>query len=384
MSDPIDAGDERRLRDALHAEVEALPLRLRPEDLGRRWEARSRGRIVRRLRLVAAVLVVAVVGLATAWSLVWSIGTHGTSAVPLTPPPAGPIVAGPVSAGPAFANGPGLSTGRATLSITQPEAATSSFEVRCSWSMTGHVLGLLIGKQAIGSDFPFLRWKVAPGPKYQIELVEPDQTTFIGSDSDYSSQASADGHSGSITFTNLVLNSGDPSTPPRRSGMFTWTCDPASSLGNPAPSLPAPTEDEHGVPTLWIIHNGKPARQALIGCPIDLRTPIYSSAASCATSDWWALLPSLNSALEVASGDSLAFALDGWTVTLAAVGAAQSSSPPGTSGNPMFDLRPTLGNGAVAFSPPGSGVWYVHFIVDASKDDGSSLHAEYSYAIKVP
>jgi hypothetical protein len=302
----------------------------------------------------------------------------------LTPPPAGPIIAGPVSAGPSFANGPGLSTGRATLSITLPEAVTSSFEVGCSWSATGHVVGLLIGKQEIGSDFPFLRWKVAPGPKYQIELVEPDQTSFIGGDGDYISQASSDGHSGSIAFTNLVLNSGDPSTAARRSGTFTWTCDPAASLGQPAPLLPSPTVDEHGVPTLWIIHNGKPERQALTGCPIDLRTPTYSSAASCATSDWWERLPALSSALDVTPGDSLAFALDGWTITLANVQAAESTSPGGTSSNPMLDLRPLLGNGAVAYSPPGSGVWYVHFIVEASKDDGSSLHAEYAYAIRVP
>jgi hypothetical protein len=49
-----------------------------------------------------------------------------------------------------------------------------------------------------------------------------------------------------------------------------------------------------------------------------------------------------------------------------------------------MDLKPILGNGAVAFSPPGPGSWYVHFTVEAARDDGSTLQAEYAYPITAP
>ena len=380
MSDPIVTEEERRLRDALRAEEDTLPVRLRPEDLGRRWGARRRTRIVRRLLLFAAVVVVAVVGLGTAWS----IAPHGGP-----PVVSSALIAGPINVTSSLTTGPGLSSGWATLSLSQPQRATSSFDVGCGWSVHSNVVGLTIGKQVIGDDYPFLRWKLAVGPKYQIELVEPDQTSFIGSNDNYTSEAALDGSTGSITFTNLVLNSGDSSTGPRRSGTFTWACEQATSLGSSAPSLPAPTVDEQGVPTLWILQNGTPVRRALTGCPIDLTTPTRSLAASCATSNWWEPLASLNSAFEVASGDSLAFALDGWTVTSAEVVAMPAAAGrPGGSGPsfdaPLQDLHTVLGNGEVAFSPPGPGSWYVHFTVEAAMDDGSTLDTEYSYPITVP
>jgi hypothetical protein len=375
MSDPILDGEERWLRGALRAEEESLPVRLRPEDLGRRLDARRRTRTVRRLQLLAGVVVVAAVGLGAAWS----IAPHSN---PLAVPSA--FIAGPVSVTPSPATGPGLSSGRATLSLSQPQPATSSFAVGCVWSVSGHVVGMTVGKQDIGGEYLFVHWSPAPGPRYQIELVQPDQTSFIGSAANFASQANADGQSGSITFTNLVLNSGDPSTAPRRSGTFTWACDQATSLGRPAPLLPSPTVDEQGVPILWILQNGKPERRALTGCPIDLATPTGGLEDSCATSNWWEPLQSLDSALEVAPGDSLAFALDGWTVTSADVEAAQSSSPPGTFESPLMNLHPVLGNGAVAFSSPGSGSWYVHLIIEAGMDDGSSLGAEYAYLVTVP
>jgi hypothetical protein len=249
----------------------------------------------------------------------------------------------------------------------------------------GDMVGLMIGKQAIGDDYPYIRWRPAPGPKYRIEIVEPDQTKFSGGDSNYTSQTAPDGHTGSIAFTNLVLNSGDPSTAPRRSGTFTWACDQATSLGSPAPSLPSPAVDERGVPALWIIDSGSPVRRALTGCPIDLTTAAGHFAASCATNNWWEPLQSLDSTLDVAQGDSLAFALDGWTVTSADVVASSSSSasPPGTFPNGLVGLNPIIGNGAVAFSPPAPGSWYVQFMIEAARDDGSWLAAEYAYPITV-
>ena len=373
MSDPILTSEERWLRSALRAEGETLPVRVEAGSLRRRWGERHRSRSVRRLGLVTTVAAVAVVTLALAWHpwqpdnpllVAMGGGINGQSQPP---------------------TGPGLSAGRATISLTQPQSATSSFVIGCGWSVHGHLVGLTIGKQAIGKDYLFVRWKLALGPQYQIELVNPDdQTSFIGTAGNYTSQAAADGYSGSIVFTDLTLNSGDHSTAPRRSGTFTWTCEQPATLGRPAPSLPSPTADEQGVPALWILENGTPARQALTGCPITLTTPDRSLAASCATSNWWEPLRSLNSAFEVASGDSLAFALDGWTVTSADVVASHSSSTPGSFENPLMDLKPILGNGAVAFSPPGPGIWYVHFTIEAARDDGSTLEAEYAYPIMVP
>lgn len=373
MSDPILTSEERWLQAALRSEGDTLPLRVEAGDLRRRWSERRRGRIVRRLGLVAAVASVAVVALALTWRPGQQdkpplVAMGGLINVPWQPP-----------------TGPGLSAGRATISLTQPQSATSSFVIGCGWSVHGHLVGLTIGKQAIGKDYLFVRWKLALGPQYQIELVNPDdQTSFIGTAGNYTSQAAVDGSSGSIVFTDLTLNSGDPSTAPRRSGTFTWTCEQPATLGRTAPSLPSPTVDEQGVPALWILQNGTPVRRALTGCPITLTTPDRSLAASCATSNWWEPLQSLNSTLEVASGDSLAFALDGWTVTSADVVAAHSSSYPGSFENPLWDLKPILGNGAVAFSPPGPGNWAVHFTIEAARDDGSRLEAQYAYSITVP
>ncbi len=160
-----------------------------------------------------------------------------------------------------FPTGPGLSLGRASLSLSEPKSPTASFDIGCTWSVRGHVMGLSIGKQVIGGEYVFVRWKLALGPQYEIEFVEPDQTTFIGLGGNYSSTAATDGHTGTITFTNLTLNSGNPSTAPRRSGVFTWTCDLPTTLGNAAPPLPSPIVDENGVPVLWIIQNGTPVRR---------------------------------------------------------------------------------------------------------------------------
>jgi len=370
MSDPILTREERWLRGALRAEGETLPLRVEAGDLRRRWGERRRGRVVRRLELVAAVAAVLVVGLA--WRP-WQADRLLT------------VISGPINVQWQPPTGPGLSAGRASLSLSEPQSAPASFVIGCGWSVRGHVVGLTIGKQDVGSDYFFVRWKLALGPQYQIELVNPDdQTSFIGLAGNYTSQAAADGSSGSIVFTNLTLNSGDPSTASRRSGTFTWTCEQPATLGRPAPSLPSPTVDEQGVPALWILQNGTPVRRALTGCPLSVTTPERALAASCATTNWWEPLQSLDSALEVAPADGLAFALDGWTVTSAEVVASHSSSTPGSFENPLMGLKPILGNGEVAFSPPGPGIWYVHFTVEAARDDGSTLQADYAYPIMVP
>jgi hypothetical protein len=356
-----------------------------------------RGNRARGLAALAALVIIGGIAGAGAWATLRSVSgssnslnapapMSGTpSATPTGPPLAvSAQPAGPISVTPSPVTGPGMSPGRATLSLTQPESATSSFDVGCIWSVPGHVVGLAIGKQIIGGDYPFLRWSLAPGPKYEIEFVEPDQTSFIGSVADFSSQAVPDGSTGSITFTNLVLNSGDPATAPRRSGTFTWACEPTTSLGIPAPSLPSPTVDEQGVPTLWILQNGAPVRAALTGCPVELTTPAGSLAESCATSDWWEPLALLKSAVAVSPGASLAFAIDGWTITSAKVVASLSTSLPGSVDNPLQDLHAVLGNGAVTFSAPATGSWYVHFTLEAATDDGSTLDAEYSDWITVP
>ena len=384
MSDPILDREESWLRDALRAEEDALPVRLQPEDLGRQWADRRRRNVVRRFGLVAAVVVVVVaaVGLSASWSM-WPWGRLPEA----QPTVAGPssVVAGPVTMTETPATGPGLSAGRATLTLTEPKSAASSFAVGCIWSVSGHVVGMTVGKQEIGGEFVFVRWEPAPGPDYQIELVAADQSSFIGAFDDFASQATADGGSGSITFTNLTLNAGDQSTAPKRSGTFTWACERPASLGSPAPSLPSPTVDEQGVPTLWLLQNGSPVRRALTGCPIDLRTPGHALTTSCAAANWWEPLGSLNSTFEVAAGDRLAFALDGWTFVLADVEAMPVSSAGGPSQDaPLVSLRPVLGNGVVAFSPPGPGDWYVHFTIEAAQDDGSKLQAEYAYPISVP
>jgi hypothetical protein len=377
MSDPI-SREESWLRGALRAEEATLPVRLRPEDLGRRWGERRRRRTVRRVGLAAAAMVVVAVGLGA----MWAMGQRGNP-IESQPVVAGPI-SGPISYTQTPATGPGLSVGRATLTLSQPKSSPGSFAVGCIWSVSGHVVGLSIGKQQVGGESLFVRWKLAAGPKYQIELVEPDQTIFVGLAGNYASQATADGLSGSISFTDLTLNAGDPATAPRRSGTFTWTCERAAKLGQAAPTLGSPTA-ENGVPTLWIVQNGTPTRRTLTGCPIDLRTVANTVTTSCATANWWEPLRSLNSTLEVAPGDSLAFALDGWTVTSANVVAMPASSAGGPSVNsPLVDLRTVLGNGVVDFSPPGGGDWFVHFTVEAAKDDGSTLDAEYSYPISVP
>ncbi len=382
MSDPILTEEERRLRGVLRAEEETLPVRLRPEDLGHRWRERRRRSVVRRVEVLVAVVVVVAVGLGA----IWTFGRQGD-----TPTADGsPMIAGPISVTETFATGPGFSIGRATLSLSEPKSSPSSFEIGCGWSPHGHVVGLTIGKQVIGGEYLFVRWKLALGPQYQIELVEPDQTSFIGLGGNYVSQAAADGHTGSIVFTNLTLNAGDPSTAPRRSGTFTWTCDQPATLGNPAPSLPSPTVDGQGVPALWILQNGIPVRRAVTGCPIELNAPPgHSVTTSCPTSNWWESLAPLDSVFKVGSGDTLAFALDGWTVTSAIVLAlpASAGGPAGSGPSvdaPLEDLHPVLGNGAVTFSPPGPGSWYLHLTVEAAMDDGSTLSAEYSYPITVP
>lgn len=381
MSDPILTSEERWLRGALRAEEDSLPVRLGPEDLHRRWLGRRRQGLARRLGLLAAAVAVVAVGLGATWSM-WPWGKP----LAVQPPIDGPssVVAGPISVTQTPVAGPGLSAGQATLTLTAPKAAPSSFAVGCIWSVSGHVVGMTVGKQVIGGEYLFVHWKPYLGPQYQIELVQPDQTSFIGLGGNYTSQATADGRSGSLSFTDLILNSGDPSTAPRRSGTFTWTCEHAATLGRPAPTLLSPTADENDVPVLWILQNGAPTRRALTGCPISVTTPSVGFATSCATSDWWKPLESLNSTLEVEPGDSLAFALDGWTVTSAAVEAARTSLPAGSFENPLVDLHPTLGSGAVSFSPPGTGNWYVHFTIEAARDDGSTLQAEYGYPISVP
>jgi hypothetical protein len=53
----------------------------------------------------------------------------------------------------------------------------------------------------------------------------------------------------------------------------------------------------------------------------------------------------------------------------------------------MAVLNPVIGSGAVAFSPPLSypapDCWYVQFTIEAARDDGSRLAAEYAYTITV-
>lgn len=390
MSDSFDPMDERSIREALRAEVETLPVWLAPGDLNDRWAKRRQRRSVRMVQFVTLAVVVAVVALGATWSII----PHGSTAADLTAPPAGPAVVGPPHAGgvsvqPSFPAGPGLSTGRASLTLSEPQNVGVSFQIGCTWSATGHVVGLAIGKQQIGSDMPYVRWQTLPGLRYEIELVEADQSSYVGGPESYTSQAAVDGHSGTITFTNLMLNSGASTPAPGfgrapRSGSFTWDCDSATALGTAGPSLPAPVVDDQGIPVLWIIRNGQPERRAFTGCPITLDSPAGSVASSCATSDWWQTAQLLGPALTTNSGDRLAFALGGWTVTRSEVWAVKSSSPGGTVANPAESLDPVLGSGAVAFSAPGTGSWFVHFIIEASEDDGSSLRAEYAFTITVP
>jgi hypothetical protein len=330
-------------------------------------------------------MVVIAVGLGA----IWTFGHHENAFTANAPIGPSPMIAGPVSVTETFPTGPGLSVGRATLYLSEPKSPTASFDVGCTWSAHGHVIALSIGKQVIGGEYLFVRWKLALGPQYEIELIQPDQTSFIGVGGNYASQAAADGRSGTITFTNLTLNTGDPSTAPRRSGVFTWTCDPPATLGNAAPPLPSPIVDEHGVPILWIIQNGTPVRRAFASCPIELNAPGGGFGTSCATSNWWNSLAPADPVFKVGAGDSLGLALDGWTVTSAqalalpaAAGGPAGSGP--TMDAPLQDLHAVLGNGVVTFSLPGSGSWYLHFIVEAATDDGSTLSAEYSYPITVP
>lgn len=359
------------------------------EKLGANENERGRHPLLRRVQVLVAVVGVVAVG-AAGLGAIWTFG-HLGSAPTANESPVGPspMVAGPIFVKETFPTGRGLSVGRATLSLSEPKSPAASFDIGCGWSAHGHVVGLAIGKQVIGGDFVFVRWKIALGPQYEIELVEPDQTSFIGLGGNYASQAAADGHSGTIDFKNLTLNTGDPSSAPRRSGTFTWTCDQPAALGNPAPSLPSPLVDWQGVPVLWILQNGVPVGRELAVCPIELNTLGRGFGTSCATNNWWASLAPLDSGLKVSAADRLAFAIDGWTVTSADVLALPAAAGGPTGRGPSFDaplqsLHPVLGNGAVAFSAPGSGSWYVHFTVEAAMDDGSTLSAAYSYAITVP
>ena len=65
---------------------------------------------------------------------------------------------------------------------------------------------------------------------------------------------------------------------------------------------------------------------------------------------------------------------------------ASSGSPLGVD-NPLAVLNSVIGSGAVAFSPPLSypapDCWYVQFTIEAARDDGSRLAAEYAYTITV-
>ena len=377
MSDPF-AREEAWLRGALRAEEDALPVRLRSDDLGRLWGERRRRQVVRRLALVAAVVAVAAVGLGASWSLgPW--GRSPQAQPPLSSPSS--MVAGPVTVTETPATGPGLSAGRATLTLDEPKSAPSSFAVGCIWSVSGHMVGMTVGKQDVGGESMFVRWKPMPGPDYRIELVAPDQSAFTGLGIGSAAHAAADGGSGTITFANLTLNSGDPSTAPTRSGTFAWTCEKPARLGSAAPSLPAPVVDEQGFPSLWILHNGNPVRRTLTGCPAEMTTLAGGVESSCATGDWWQPLESLNASLEVSPGDALAFALDGWTVTSAAIVAMPvASAGPNT---PVVGLHATLGNGAVAFAAPGAGDWFARFTIEAARDDGSTLDASYAYPISV-
>jgi hypothetical protein len=387
MSDPTLSQEERRLRDALRAEEESLPVRLVPADLERRSAERRRHRLVRRVELLLAAIVVLVIGVGGIWVLGHRGDAFTASEASIAPSPtiAGPI-SGPVSVVETFPTGPGLSLGRASLSLSDPKSPTASFAIGCTWSVSGHVMGLSIGKQVIGGEDVFVRWKLALGPQYEIELVEPDQTTFIGLGSNYVSQATPDGHNGAIAFTNLTLNSGDPSTAPRRSGIFTWTCDEPATPASSAPPLPSPIFDGNGVPVLWIIQNGTPVDRAFASCPIELNASSGGFGMSCVTNDWWNSPGPADPVFKVGSGDSLGIALAGWTVTSAQVLAlpAAAGGPMGTGptvDDPLQDLHPVLGNGVVTFSTPELGSWYVHFVVEAAMDDGSTLSAEYTYPI---
>ena len=85
MSDPNFASEERWLRGAIRAEEAALPVRRRPAELGRRWAVRRRWRIVRRLELGAAAVVIAAVGLGAIWSF-----AHQGQPLVIQPPMAPP------------------------------------------------------------------------------------------------------------------------------------------------------------------------------------------------------------------------------------------------------------------------------------------------------
>jgi hypothetical protein len=121
MSDPTLSEEERRLRDALRAEEEILPVRLTPADLERRSGERRRHRLVRRVELVVAAVVVIAVGLGAIWTFEHQGNTLTASEASVAPSAmiAGPI-SGPVSVTETFLTGPGLSLGRASLSLSEP------------------------------------------------------------------------------------------------------------------------------------------------------------------------------------------------------------------------------------------------------------------------
>ena len=183
-------------------------MRLRPEDLGRRLGGRRRKRMVRRLQLVAAVVVVAAVGLGAAWSIAQHVKPLAVSSAPIsgpvnvTPSPAtgSPWVNGLVGVTPSPAVGPGLSSGRATRPWSAQVATLDVHgRLRLERFRPCRRDDLWASRTSAGSACPYVGAS-APGPMYQIQLVQPDQTSFSGSAANLASQASADRHSGSIAF----------------------------------------------------------------------------------------------------------------------------------------------------------------------------------------
>ncbi len=92
MSDPTLSEEERRLRDALRAEEEILPVRLTPADLERRSGERRRHRLVRRVELVVAAVVVIAVGLGAIWTFEHQGNTLTASEASVAP---SAMIAGP-------------------------------------------------------------------------------------------------------------------------------------------------------------------------------------------------------------------------------------------------------------------------------------------------
>ncbi len=376
----IGSGDqlERRLTRALQAEAGELTVRLDATDLETRWAAR-RGGATRFRNVFAACAVLAIVAVGFGW-----YGRFGNRVLNGS---AGPIGGSSSSSMPA-----GLSTGQATLALTVPAKSSIDFDVKCVWSAGRRVVAISSGKQQIAGEEDTVLWQYRPGPRYEVQLQRDDGTVFGFTPSDpgsnYSSHVDADGRSGTITFKDLVLWSGDSATAPTRSGTFTWQCRAPLIAASPA-SVPSGHADSLDVPQLWVIGQGAPAFQTETGCPVTVEGHGTTAAGSCAYASWWESLKVSAYRYSLPAGSTFSLALDRWTITHASVRAIRATdaealpvgaAPPDAM---VVVLGDQLGPSVAIRAPQETGVWYVVFDLEAAQDGGAFLSGRYEVAIEV-